>query len=359
MPTVDLPTYSVTIEPGSLAEVGDRARALAPAHRVAIITDTTVGRLYGDRIARQFGAPVPRIEMPSGEQHKTRATWADLTDRLLAAGFGRDTLIIALGGGVVGDLAGFVAATFLRGVPYLQLPTTLLAMVDAAVGGKTGVDTPAGKNLVGAFHQPAGVLADPEALETLPAQHLRAGLAEMIKHGAIADASYFDRVLTALPALTASGTQASCGTLAALIARSVEIKAQVVGRDEREAGLRAVLNFGHTLGHAIESASGYAIAHGEAVASGMVLEARLAERLGVARRGTAERIQQAVAAAGLPTGRPAALTPEQIVHAARADKKARGGLVRYALPARIGAMAGEGSGWTVAVEDSLVLEVLA
>lgn len=354
---VSLPGYDIRIEPGALGAVGTIARQVAPAHRYAIITDDCVGPLHAPRVAASFGAErVHLLQLPAGEQHKTRESWMRLTDELLAAGCGRDTTIVALGGGVVGDLAGFVAATFMRGVPFLQVPTTLLAMIDASIGGKTGVDTPAGKNLVGAFHRPAAVVVDPEALSTLAAPQLRAGLAEAIKHGAIADATYFEEIASELPDLI---TDPSGPAMHGLIVRSVEIKADIVRRDEREGGVRKILNFGHTLGHAIEAESGYRLLHGEAVAIGMVLESTLAERLGIAEAGTAARIRGAVERAGLPATRPAALAPERILAATRSDKKARRGTAEYALPLRIGAMAGEQAAWGIPVADEEVRAVLA
>jgi 3-dehydroquinate synthase len=237
----------------------------------------------------------------------------------------------------------------------VQVPTTLLAVIDSSIGGKTGVDTPAGKNLVGAFHQPAAVIVDPETLGTLPLQHLRAGLAEAIKHGVIADAEYFERVVADLPTLPA---RRAGGAMQAMIARSIEIKADVVRRDERERGMRKILNFGHTLGHAIEAVSEYRLLHGEAVAIGMALESELAERLGIAERGTADRVRDALRRAALPLARPADLAPHRLLAATRGDKKAHGGAVRYALPLRVGAMAGERHGWAVPVDDAAVLEVL-
>jgi 3-dehydroquinate synthase len=356
---VELRTYRVTVAPGLLDRVGTFVWERAPAHRVAVITDDEVGPRYAQRVVASLG-PVNAqvIAVPAGEAQKTRETWAHVTDVMLASGFGRDTTIVALGGGVIGDLAGFVAATFMRGVPLLQVPTTLLAMVDASIGGKTGVDTPAGKNLVGAFHQPAAVLVDPETLATLPIAHLRAGMAEVIKHGVIADERYFARVVDCLPRSLERHAVEWLETLIPLVVRSIEIKADVVNRDEREAGLRKTLNFGHTLGHAIERCSNYEILHGEAVAAGMVLESDLAEQAGVAERGTAERIRAAVAAAGLPAGPPAGLRPAEVLAATRSDKKARRGVVEYALPRRIGAMACAECGWGCAVSDELVLAVL-
>ncbi|HEU5478875.1 MAG TPA: 3-dehydroquinate synthase, partial [Candidatus Tumulicola sp.] len=303
-----------------------------------------------------FEDPSPLLlRVPPGEVHKTRATWASLTDEMLDAGCGRDTTVVALGGGVVGDLAGFVAATFMRGIPVVQVPTTLLAMIDASLGGKTGVDAPAGKNLVGAFHQPSAVIADPQALATLPLEQRRAGAAEAIKHGVITDTAYFDRVAAALPALL---HDPAGDAMHELIIGSITIKAGVVLGDEREHGMRKILNFGHTLGHAIETASDYRLLHGEAIAIGMVLEAALAEMIGVATAGTAPRIRDAVARAGLPTAPPPALSPERLLALTRTDKKARGGAVEYALPLTIGTMAGAETQWGVRVRDDDVLAVL-
>ncbi|PYP65770.1 MAG: hypothetical protein DMD26_09965 [Gemmatimonadetes bacterium] len=205
-------------------------------------------------------------------------------------------------------MAGFVAATYMRGLPFIQVPTTLLAMIDASIGGKTGVDTLAGKNLVGAFHQPSAVIADLDVLRTLPPEHLRAGLAEAIKHGVIADAAYFDDVAEAAPSIV-SGSRQAAAALERVAVRSIAIKADVVRRDEREGGVRKTLNFGHTIGHAIELRSEYRMLHGEAVAVGMVLESRVAERLGVAEAGTSDRVRQAIERSGLPASRPANQTP--------------------------------------------------
>lgn len=355
---VELPSYRVTIAPGALARVAEIARIVAPAHRYAIVTDSNVGPLYAERLRESLDASRTVVHtIPAGEAHKTRDTWARVTDALLDEGFGRDTTILALGGGVVGDLAGFVAATYMRGVPYIQVPTTLLAMIDASVGGKTGVDTPAGKNLVGAFHQPAAVIADTSVLETLPLEHLRAGLAEAIKHGVIADAGYFDLVCDVAARVGRGAVRDE--EMLDLVARSVEIKADVVSRDERESGVRKTLNFGHTIGHAIELASGYSLLHGEAVAIGMTYEAALAERIGVAAAGTADRVRAAVRAASLPDVRPASISVDAILDAARGDKKARAGRVEYALPTTIGAMAAATRGWALPVSDAAVREILA
>ena len=277
---------------------------------------------------------------------------------MLAKGYGRDSAVIALGGGVVGDLAGFVAATFMRGIPVVQVPTSLMAMVDASIGGKTGVDTYLGKNLVGVFHFPAAVVVDPQVLATLPLRQMRAGIAEIVKHGVIANEAYFLEVAGSTKKLLDKDGPGSDSMLSVIV-QSIEIKADIVSRDEREDGLRKTLNFGHTIGHAVELASGYSLLHGEAVAIGMALEGRLAESIGVARAGTADAITKALQAAGLPTDLPQRFERDAVLEAMRSDKKARSGKTRFALPLRIGAMAGADTGWTVSVSDDQLREVLA
>jgi len=342
-----------------LSKVGGLIRELAPAHRYALITDSNLHPLYADRVTDQFDSDtIDVLTIPAGEASKTREMWATLTDRMLTIGHGRDSAIIALGGGVVGDLAGFVAATFMRGIPVVQVPTTLLAMIDASIGGKTAIDTPAGKNMVGAFHPPAGVLIDPQVLATLPLRELRAGLAEAVKHGVIADEAYFDEVSDGLPELLSSEGSSS-DRMRSLIVRSVEIKTDVVSRDEREEGLRKTLNFGHTIGHAVELVSGYSLLHGEAVAIGMALEGALAERIGLAQAGTAARITRSLQLAGLPTTLPPGCDTRALLEAMRSDKKGRTGKMMFSFPLRIGAMAGAETGWTVSVSDDQLREVLA
>lgn len=351
---------TIEIAPGALDALGARVRGRAPEHRVAIIADQTVAALYGERARASFGGgdPAPLLlTFPAGERHKTRQTWATLSDQLIAAGYGRDTVIVALGGGVTGDLAGFVAATYLRGVPFIQVPTTLLAMIDASIGGKTGVDTPAGKNLVGAFHHPTLVVADPRLLTTLPPRELRFGLAEAIKHGVIADAAYFSWIAAGLRQILHADTPDD-GTQLHLVRRSIEIKVQVVRQDERESGLRKVLNFGHTIGHAIEQVTGYGVAHGEAVAIGMVAEALLAERLHLAESGLADAIATVCDAAGLPVRLPDGVSPAEVVTATRTDKKSRGGHVEFALPRALGEMAGSETQYGVRVNDAETLRAL-
>jgi 3-dehydroquinate synthase len=347
------PAYPVIIRKQALDEVGGTLDAIGMSHRVAIITDDLVGPLYAARVAESVGGRAAIFSMPVGEQHKTRQTWARLTDEMLEADFGRDTIVVALGGGVVGDVAGFVASTFMRGVPVVQVPTTLLAMVDASVGGKTGVDTPRGKNLVGAFHNPAAVIIDPLVLETLAERHTRAGFAEIIKHGVIADEAYFESAASFLRDRHSAGRSGE-----ELIRGSVDIKSDVVARDERESGLRKILNFGHTIGHAVEAACDYALLHGECVAIGMVVEARIAERIGVAAKGTVAAVQDACSIADLPTSLPD-VGPADIVRFMKGDKKAREGRVEFALPAKVGQMAGSDRGWGIPVPADVVLELLS
>jgi 3-dehydroquinate synthase len=347
---VKLP-YPVTIANGALDSVAQTVDALGPLARMALITDDAVGPLYAARVTEPFGARASIFTLPAGEEHKTRQTWARLTDEMLERGFGRDTIVVALGGGVVGDVAGFVAATYMRGISMVNVPTSLLAMVDASIGGKTGVDTRHGKNLVGAFHNPAAVVIDPLVLSTLSVRHTRAGLAEIIKHGVIADAGHLADATRFLE------QQADPARLEGLIRTSVSIKASVVARDERESGLRKILNFGHTIGHAIEAACNYEMLHGECVAIGMVVEARIAERIGVATKGTADGIQEACRLAELPTSLPS-IGPADIVRFMKSDKKSRGGHVEFALPSKIGAMAGADRGWAIPVDDEIVHEAL-
>lgn len=350
--------YDVIVEPGSVSRLADVVREEAPASDYAIIADATVADLYGPTVRRQLQRHDLRAQLftfPAGEASKTRGTWSALTDDLLAAGIGRDACVIALGGGVTGDVAGFVAATYMRGVPVVQVPTSLLAMIDAAIGGKTGVDVPAGKNLVGAFHQPRIVVVDPELLHTLPPAELRNGCAEALKHGAIADARYLDWLQAHAGGILAGELPA----LYELVVGSVRIKARFVTHDERESGARKALNFGHTLGHALETTLDYAIAHGRAVAAGMVLESELGERLGVTAPGTAQRMATAVRTFGLPTDPPRDVDAEAVLAATRLDKKALARQPHYTLLAQPGAVARDRQGrWTHAVDDALVRAVL-
>jgi len=349
-------SYEIAIGRGLLAELPAVLKKHCPAAAYAVISDSHVAKLYGDQVLKQVSGTGYRAELltfPAGEWNKTRETWASLSDRMLASHFGRDCAVIAFGGGVVGDVAGFVAATYLRGVPYVQLPTSLLAMIDSSIGGKTGVDVPAGKNLLGAFHQPRLVLADLDLLTSLPPVQLSAGLAEAVKHGVIADAEYFGFLERNHAAILAKDGPA----LERVVHRSVEIKAAVVAEDEREAGRRAILNFGHTIGHAIEATSKFEVLHGEAVGIGMVYEARLGEALGITKKGTAERIVRLLENFRLPVERPEGASADQLIEVMRGDKKVRGGEVRFALPKDVGTMHQKG-GWTSPAEEPRVREVL-
>jgi 3-dehydroquinate synthase len=350
-------SYDIVIGRGLLADLPALVKAACPASRYAVITDSHVAKLYAEQVVARFHDATLQAQLfafPAGEWNKTRETWALLSDTMLAAQFGRDCAVLALGGGVVGDVAGFVAATYLRGVSYVQVPTTLLAMIDSSIGGKTGVDVPAGKNLLGAFHQPRLVVADLDVLDSLPPPQLAAGMAEAVKHGVIADQQYFDALEREHGAVTAR----EAGALERVVQRSVEIKAEVVAADEREAGRRAILNFGHTVGHAIEATAKFATLHGEAVAIGMAYEARLAETLGIAEPGTADRVRRLLERYGLPLALPEAATVDGLVQAMRFDKKTRQGTVRFALPRAIGRMYVEGKSWTVAAPEGAVREVL-
>ena len=351
-------SYDILIGPGLVHQLDRILKQYCPAAAYALITDSHVAKLYGEAIAKQVsgvGCQVELLTFPAGEWNKTRETWGSLSDRMLAVQLGRDCAVIALGGGVVNDVGGFVAATYLRGVPLVQVPTTLLAMIDSSIGGKTGVDVPAGKNLLGAFHQPRVVIVDPELLASLSSVQLAAGLAEAVKHGAIADAEYFAFLESEYAAIFAKHAPA----LERVVRRSVEIKAAVVAQDEREKGKRAILNFGHTVGHAIEATSQYEVLHGEAVAIGMVYEGRLAETLGIAASGTAQRIRSVLERLHLPVERPDASQVDDLIAAMRADKKVRAGEIRLALPRAIGRAHGDdGQGWTVAVDEATIRQVL-
>ncbi|KAF1696650.1 3-dehydroquinate synthase [Pseudoxanthomonas koreensis] len=354
--------YAIDIGPGLL---GDGERLVAPVRgrHVLLLSDSHVAPLYAARVVAALRTARPGLHvathvMPAGEAHKTLASFGCVIDALAALGATRDATVYALGGGVVGDLAGFAAACWMRGIDCVQVPTTLLAMVDSSVGGKTAVDIPQGKNLVGAFHPPRAVFADTAALRTLPPRELRAGLAEVIKYGAIRDPLFFDWLEDRREALLAGDDDA----LAEAIARSCGHKAGIVERDPLEKGERALLNLGHTFGHAIEAEQGYAggdaatgaLNHGEAVAVGMVLAARLSAQLGMAPEADTGRLRALLDAFGLPTALPAGLAPEALLARMRLDKKNVAGRLRLVL--------WRGLGQAVVVPDvdeSQVLELLA
>lgn len=311
----------------------DLLRQHVTARDILIVSNTTVAPLYLDTLAASLRpARIVEAILPDGEAHKTLANVARLMDVLVANRFGRDCTVVALGGGVVGDMAGFAAACYQRGVAYVQVPTTLLAQVDSSVGGKTGVNHPGGKNLIGAFHQPVVVLADTRTLRSLPLRELRAGLAEVIKYGLICDAAFFAWLETHIEELLAGDPAA----LAHVIHRSCEIKAEIVGRDEREQADRAFLNLGHTFGHAVESATGYTQwLHGEAIGTGLLMAAAMSRECGLMGAQEVTRVQSLVARAGLPT-RIDAVSPETALEHMRMDKKVQSGRIRLILLRKIG-----------------------
>jgi 3-dehydroquinate synthase len=328
--TVDLGdrSYPVHIGAGLLDGGCDLTPYLASTSCL-VVTNDTVGPLYLDKLRPCLGsADVSAMSLPDGESHKTLDSVTRILDRLVEMKAGRDVTVIALGGGVVGDIAGFAAACYMRGVSYVQVPTTLLAQVDSSVGGKTGVNHPGGKNLIGAFHQPRAVLIDTDTLATLPDRELSAGIAEVIKYGAIIDAEFLGWLEQNLSGLCRRDADA----LAAAILRSCEIKSQVVAEDEKEAGKRAILNFGHTFGHAIENLMGYGEwLHGEAVAAGMVMAARMS---GIA-ESDQHRLKSLIEAAGLPA-EPPALGAGRLKDAMRLDKKVLSNKLRFVLLRKLG-----------------------
>lgn len=327
-------SYPIYVGTGLL----ERAELFAPhvqGRRTVIVTNTTVAPLYAKRLAdtlASLGRKPLIVTLPDGEAHKHWQVLNQIFDEMLAAQADRKTTVVALGGGVIGDMAGFAAACYMRGVPFVQVPTTLLAQVDSSVGGKTGINHPRGKNMIGAFWQPSAVIADIDTLNTLPARELAAGLAEVIKHGAIADAAFFDWIEAHIDALNAR----DAASLTHVVERSCEIKASVVARDEREGGLRAILNFGHTFGHAIEAGLGYGEwLHGEAVGCGMVMATDLSCRLGFTPPELTPRMTALVAAARLPVKGPA-LGEDRYIELMRVDKKAEAGDIRFVLLNKLG-----------------------
>ena len=342
--------YDILIGSGILGRP-ETYQDLPVAAVAVIVTNSTVAPLYADRLAAALQgryARVQRIELPDGEVHKDWPTLNLVFDALLGSVCDRKTVLFALGGGVIGDMTGFAAACYMRGVPYVQVPTTLLAQVDSSVGGKTAINHPLGKNMIGVFNQPLRVIADLDTLATLPQRELSAGLAEVIKYGPIADAAFLTWIEHKLDALLARDPAA----LAHAVKRSCEIKAWVVGQDERESGLRAILNFGHTFGHAIETGLGYGEwLHGEAVGCGMVMAADLSARLGMIDAAYAQRLAALIERAGLPVRGPA-LGADRYLELMRHDKKAQAGELRFVLieqPGRAGVHA---------APDALVRQVI-
>ncbi|CAM3923370.1 3-dehydroquinate synthase [Roseateles saccharophilus] len=343
--------YEIRIGSG-LLDAASSWQGLPKAGAAVIVSNETVAPLYAERLKSQLRAVYPRVDLvvlPDGEQHKDWASLNRICDHLLGEALDRRTVLFALGGGVIGDMTGFAAAIYMRGVPFVQVPTTLLAQVDSSVGGKTAINHPLGKNMLGAFYQPERVIADLDSLDSLPDRELRAGLAEIIKYGPIADAGFLCWIEDNLDALLARDK----AVLGYAVRRSCEIKADVVGQDEREQGLRAILNFGHTIGHAIEAGLGYgAWLHGEAVACGMVLAADLSQRKGLMPTAFVGRLRALIERAGLPV-RPPKLGAERYLQLMRVDKKAEAGAIRFVLIEELG-RAG-----LHAVPDALIAETLA
>ncbi len=323
--------YDILVQPGLLNRLGKALLERGIHGPAALVCDQNVDPLYSARVLdslRAAGIETMKIVIPAGEEHKTIQTVAQIWEGFLAAGVERGSVVIALGGGVTGDLTGFAAATYLRGVPWVNVPTSLLAMVDSSLGGKTGADLPQGKNLIGAFHAPLLVLSDPEVLATLPPAELRSGLAETIKHGVIADPHLYD--------LCAAGWPQHINDITELISRAVAVKVEIITTDPYEKGLRQALNFGHTLGHGIEKASKYQLSHGECVAIGMIAETRLAESSAITESGFANKLAADFTKIGLPVSIPAGLDRQEIIDATLLDKKRSAKQIHFALPERIG-----------------------
>jgi 3-dehydroquinate synthase len=345
-------SYRAVIGCGSLTKIGKQLDGLGNHPQVAIVTARPIGRRYGRIVCRALTAAGYRPHLfvvPDGERAKS-LRWASLLyDRLIHARFERGAMLLALGGGVVGDLTGFVASTYLRGIAFVQIPTTLVAQVDASIGGKTGINHPKGKNLIGTFSQPKLVFIDVAALRTLPKRELIGGLAEVVKYGVIADPGLF----AYLERHHSKVLECNSDALEQIVTRSVRIKADVVGKDEREAGLRRILNYGHTLGHAIETATGYGrLHHGEAIAMGMEFAARLSLRLGLCNQTLLDRQRGLLKQIGLPTTLPLRIDPQRLLATMELDKKVQGGRIHFVLPKRLGHVT------VLPVEQALVKELL-
>ena len=350
-------SYEIRIGRGLGPRISVDLRRRRLGRRYVIVTDSHLHGTAGEAMLATFkrrGLAADLISFPAGEGSKTRRVRDELEDGIIELGTGRETVLVALGGGVVGDLVGFVAATFNRGLPYVQVPTTLIGMVDSAIGGKTGINHRAGKNLIGAFHQPSAVFIDVDYLKGLPDRHFTSGMAEVVKCGVIADRALFQLLERRLDRVVRRDRE----LMPRIIEACCRIKVRVVVEDPRESNRRKILNFGHTIGHALETLSGYRMAHGEAVAIGMVAEARIACRAGLLSEAAVERITRLVIRLGLPTAIPATWTPAAILTVARRDKKVRLGKIAYALPVRIGAMANIAGDYGIAVEDPIATEVL-
>lgn len=336
--TLPQQSYDIAIAPGSVDQLGTWLTPLKLGQRVLLVSNPVIFRHYGERAIaalEQAGFQVACCILPAGERYKTPATLQKIYDAALEHRLERSSTFVALGGGIIGDMAGFAAATWLRGVNVVQVPTSLLAMVDAAIGGKTGVNHPKGKNLIGAFHQPRLVLIDPQVLKTLPTREFRAAMAEVIKYGVIWDAELFSQLEAAdrLDRLSFLSEE----LLQEILTRSCQAKAHVVSKDEKESGLRAILNYGHTIGHAVESLTGYrTVNHGEAVAIGMVAAGKIAVEMNLWEPESCDRQLALIQKIGLPSQLPTDLKTEEIITTLQSDKKVKSGQVRFVLPTQIG-----------------------
>ncbi|MBD2168843.1 3-dehydroquinate synthase [Calothrix membranacea FACHB-236] len=337
---VNLPqqSYEIAIAPGSLDQLGEKMTSLQLGKKVLVVSNPTIFKHYGDRAINSLktaGFEVASCILPAGERFKNLNSIQKIYDAALENRLERSATIVALGGGVIGDMAGFAAATWLRGISVVQVPTTLLAMVDSAIGGKTGVNHPQGKNLIGAFHQPRLVLIDPEVLKTLPVREFRAGMAEVIKYGVIWDAELFAQMEASKHLNQLRYIKPEL--IETILIKSCQAKADVVSKDEKEAGLRAILNYGHTIGHAVESLTGYRLVnHGEAVGIGMVAAGQIAVELGMWQKEETERQNALIQKAGLPTQLPSGVDIAAIIDALQLDKKVKAGKVRFVLPTQMG-----------------------
>jgi 3-dehydroquinate synthase len=337
---VILPTshYSVVIQPQGLQQVGEQCRQLKLGAKIMVVSNPEIFAQYGATVVQSLtvaGFQVSTCILPAGEQYKNFDSLQNIYDAAIDQQLERSSTLLALGGGVIGDMTGFAAASWLRGINFIQVPTSLLAMVDASIGGKTGINHPRGKNLIGAFYQPRLVLIDPDVLQTLPLREFRAGMAEVIKYGIIWDAELLEMLENA-PQLD-SFAELNTQLVSEILRRSAQAKVDVVSQDEKEAGLRAILNYGHTIGHAVESLTGYTVVnHGEAVAIGMVAAGKLAVAAQMWNQADADRQDAVIQKTGLPTKLPANLGIDQMVAALSLDKKVQAGRVRFVLPTKVG-----------------------
>jgi len=358
-------SYDIFVGSNMMGRIADDLKKSRLADRYVVVSDSTVMKTHGNELTevmRKANLKVDRVGFPAGEKSKSRKMKQYLEDHFLEMALGRDTCVVACGGGVTGDLAGFAAATYMRGLPWIQVPTTLLAMVDASIGGKTAIDVPEGKNLIGAFHQPAAVYIDVSTLDTLARRHLVAGMAEVVKHAVIKDADYFSLLEKEAVHVLEGDPESQVN----VIKRSCEIKADVVSKDEKEEGLRKILNYGHTLGHAVEAVSNYSLLHGEAVGLGMAMEGALALELGHLKEKDLERQNKLLKEIGLPVkasvvlkallGR--AVRPKEIMDFTHTDKKTRAGTVEFVLPQKIGEMKTTKKKIGISVDDRSILQFL-